>query len=126
MLYKKAADVGIFGDGFDAQYGGHDQRDAILRMVILQEISAAGSGGVVASLLSNYIGLPPIQRAEVSAMLAERSGVARSCSCRTWVKAPKGCRRVARRRSGVSRNTRDFAWVLMRQSSSGCGILWLS
>ena len=31
-------------------------------MVIFQEISAAGSGGVVASLLSNYIGLPPIQR----------------------------------------------------------------
>ncbi len=51
-LYKKAAAVGIFGDGFDAEYGGHGQRDAILRMVIFQEISAAGSGGVVASLLS--------------------------------------------------------------------------
>ena len=61
-LYKKAAAIGIFGDGFDAEYGGHGQRDAILRMVILQEVSAAGSGGVVASLLSNYIGLPPIQR----------------------------------------------------------------
>jgi len=61
-LYKKAAEVGIFGDGFDAEYGGHGQRDAILRMVIFQEVSAAGSGGVVASLLSNYIGLPPIQR----------------------------------------------------------------
>ena len=62
MLYKKAAEIGIFGDGFDATYGGHGQRDAILRMVIFQELCAAGSGGVVASLLSNYIGLPPIQR----------------------------------------------------------------
>ena len=33
-LYKKASEVGIFGDGFDAEYGGHGQRDAILRMVI--------------------------------------------------------------------------------------------
>ncbi len=62
-LYKKAASIGIFGDGFEEQYGGHGQRDAILRMVMMQELAMAGSGGVVASMLSNYIGLPPIQRA---------------------------------------------------------------
>jgi len=70
-LYEKAASVGIFGDGFDEQYGGHGQRDAILRMVIMQELSMGGSGGVVASMLSNYIGLPPIQR-EGSEEIKER------------------------------------------------------
>lgn len=61
-LYKKAGAVGIFGDGFEAEYGGHGQRDAILRMIMMQEISMSGSGGAVASLLSNYIGLPPVGR----------------------------------------------------------------
>lgn len=61
-LYNKAAAVGLFGDGFDAEYGGHGQRDALLRLVMLDELAQAGSGGVIASVLSNYIGLPPIQR----------------------------------------------------------------
>ncbi len=61
-LYKKAGALGIFGDGFDEQYGGHGQRDPLLRMVMFQELSRSGSGGVLASLLSNYIGLPPIQK----------------------------------------------------------------
>jgi len=61
-LYRKAADIGLFGDGFEAEYGGHGQRDALLRLVLLDELAQAGSGGVIASCLSNYIGLPPIQR----------------------------------------------------------------
>lgn len=61
-LYKKAGAVGIFGDGFDAEYGGHGQRDALIRMIIMQEVSMSGSGGAVASLLSNYIGLSPVGR----------------------------------------------------------------
>lgn len=61
-LYVKAGSIGLFGDGFDAEYGGHGQRDALIRLVLLQELCRAGSGGVIASVLSNYIGLPPIQR----------------------------------------------------------------
>ena len=61
-MYVKGAKIGLFGDGFDAEYGGHGQRDAILRMVMLEEMCAAGSGGVVAALLANYIGLSPVQR----------------------------------------------------------------
>ena len=61
-LYRKAGAIGLFGDGFDAEYGGHGQRDALLRLVLLEELSMAGSGGVVASVFSNYIGLPPIQK----------------------------------------------------------------
>lgn len=61
-MYAKAGAIGFFGDGFDEEYGGHGQRDALLRLVMFQELSRAGSGGVVAALLSNYIGLPPIQK----------------------------------------------------------------
>ncbi len=31
-------------------------------MVLMQEVSRSGSGGTVAALLSNYIGLPPVQK----------------------------------------------------------------
>lgn len=61
-LYKKAGAIGLFGDGFDADYGGHGQRDALMRLVLMEELCSAGSGGVVAAIFSNYIGLPPIQR----------------------------------------------------------------
>ena len=61
-LYVKAGAIGLFGDGFDEEHGGHGQRDAIMRLVLMEELCRAGSGGVVAALFSNYIGLPPIQR----------------------------------------------------------------
>ncbi len=61
-LYKKAGALDLFGDGFSAEYGGHGQRDALMRMVIMQELSRSGSGGVVAGMLSNYIGLPPVEK----------------------------------------------------------------
>ena len=110
MLYKKAADVGIFGDGFDAEYGGHGQRDAILRMVILQEVSTAGSGGVVASLLSNYIGLPPIQRFGSTEM---KERVLPSCLSGDSVAAlaitePSGGSDVSRIKTKAIRDGEDF------------------
>ncbi len=61
-LYRKAGAIGLFGDGFDEEHGGHGQRDALMRLVLMEELCMAGSGGVVAALFSNYIGLPPIQR----------------------------------------------------------------
>jgi acyl-CoA dehydrogenase len=61
-LYNKAGAIGFFGDGFDEEYGGHGQRDALMRLVLMQEVSRSGSGGTVAALLSNYIGLPPVQK----------------------------------------------------------------
>lgn len=62
QLYNQAGAIGLFGDGFDAEYGGHGQRDALMRLVLMEELSKSGSGGVVAALFSNYIGLPPIQK----------------------------------------------------------------
>lgn len=61
-LYNQAGQLGIFGDGFDEENGGHGQRDALIRLVMFQELSRSGSGGVVAALLSNYIGLPPVHK----------------------------------------------------------------
>ncbi len=61
-LYRKAGAIGFFGEGFDAEYGGHGQRDALMRYVLWWELCMAGSGGVAAAFVSNYIGLPPIQK----------------------------------------------------------------
>lgn len=61
-LYNKAGAIGFFGDGFEAEYGGHGQRDALMRLVLMQEVARSGSGGTLAALLSNYIGLPPVQK----------------------------------------------------------------
>jgi acyl-CoA dehydrogenase len=62
QLYHEAGAIGLFGDGFAAEYGGHGQRDALMRLVMMAELCRSGSGGVVAALFSNYIALPPIQR----------------------------------------------------------------
>ncbi len=61
-LYNRAGAIGLFGDGFDEEHGGHGQRDALMRLVLMEELCMAGSGGVVAAFFSNYIGLPPINR----------------------------------------------------------------
>jgi len=70
-LYRKAGAIGLFGDGFDAEFGGHGQRDALMRLVLMWELSMSGSGGVVAALFSNYIGLPPVQRFATDEVKAE-------------------------------------------------------
>ncbi len=70
-LYNKAGAIGLFGDGFDAEYGGHGQRDALMRLALMWELSMSGSGGVVAALFSNYIGLPPVQKFGTDEIKAE-------------------------------------------------------
>ena len=109
-LYKKTASIGLFGDGFEEVYGGHGQRDAILRMVIMQELAMAGSGGVVASILSNYIGLPPIQRAGSDEMKAK---VLTPCLAGDAVSAlaitePSGGSDVARIQTVAKRDGEEF------------------
>ena len=60
-LYQKAGDLGLFGLGIDAKYGGLGFDDAFLRMISGEELSKAGCGGVVASLFSSNIMTGPIQ-----------------------------------------------------------------
>ncbi len=60
-LYREAADVGLLGIGFPEEYGG-TPADVFYHLVALDELTAAGSGGLIASLLSHGIGAPPILR----------------------------------------------------------------
>ncbi len=58
-LYAKAADIGLLGLGFPAEYGGNDG-DLFMSIIAAQELSRCGAGGVPASLMSHTIGCPPI------------------------------------------------------------------
>ena len=58
-LYRKAAHIGLLGLGYPEAYGG-TPADGWFRLVATEEIARAGSGGLMASLFSHNIGLPPI------------------------------------------------------------------
>jgi acyl-CoA dehydrogenase len=59
-LYRRAADVGLLGLGFPEEYGGSGGTDSFHRLVASLELAQAGSGGLVASLMSHTIGAPPV------------------------------------------------------------------
>ena len=86
------------GDGFDEEHGGHGQRDALMRLVLMEELCRAGSGGVVAALFSNYIGLPPIQRFGSDEMKARVGTLVGSVARKMWVSTfHSACVRILRR-----------------------------
>jgi len=58
-LYAKAAGAGLIGLGYPEELGG-TPATMRLRMVATEEVARAGSGGLMASLFSHSIGLPPI------------------------------------------------------------------
>jgi acyl-CoA dehydrogenase len=58
-LYAKAAAAGLLGLGYPEDLGGTPATMA-WRLIVTEEIARAGSGGVLASLFSHTIGLPPI------------------------------------------------------------------
>ena len=60
-LYKKAADVGLMGMGYDEKYGGTTEGIDIFHGIVTAEEFAHGCGGVSASLLSHNIAIPLIQ-----------------------------------------------------------------
>ncbi len=76
-LYAKAAAAGLLSLGYPEHLGGTPASMA-WRLVVTDEVARAGSGGVLASLFSHSIGLPPIvahgtdalQRRVVPAVLA--------------------------------------------------------
>ncbi|HET8730939.1 MAG TPA: acyl-CoA dehydrogenase family protein [Moraxellaceae bacterium] len=59
-LYKVMADAGISGIGYPEQYGGIGEGDVFMKIAASEELMRSGSGGLVASLGSLDIGLPPI------------------------------------------------------------------
>jgi acyl-CoA dehydrogenase len=60
-LHKKAAQAGILGLNYPEEYGGHSEGfDVFHWLTQTEEMSAAGAGGLGASLMTHGIGLPPI------------------------------------------------------------------
>ncbi len=68
-LYRQAAEIGLLGIGFPAEYGGVPA-DLFMWIAAVQELARAGVGGVSASLLSHCIGAPPILRGGKPALKA--------------------------------------------------------
>lgn len=60
-LYKKAGNAGILGLGYDEKYGG-TSGDLFHKIVVAEEMMRSGSAGLVSSLSSLDIGLPPINK----------------------------------------------------------------
>jgi acyl-CoA dehydrogenase len=58
-LYRRAADIGLLGLGYPEEYGG-TPADGWYRLIGTEELSRAGSGGLMAGLSSHNIALPPI------------------------------------------------------------------
>ncbi len=60
-LHKKAAAAGLIGAGYPEDYGGYrDGVDIFHSLITSEELARAGSGGLVAGLMTHGIGLPPI------------------------------------------------------------------
>ena len=66
-LYRAAAELGALGVGFPEQYGG-TSADFFFKIVLAEEYARCGGGGVVASLNSHTIGLPPVLAAGSDAL----------------------------------------------------------
>ena len=58
-LHRKAAEAGILQIGFPESCGG-TETDLFYPIVLTEELARAGSGGLIASLMSHGIGTPPI------------------------------------------------------------------
>lgn len=58
-LYQKAGAAGILGIGFSEEYGGSGE-DVFMSIAVGEELMRGTSGGLVSSLCSLGIGLPPI------------------------------------------------------------------
>jgi acyl-CoA dehydrogenase len=62
-LHKKAAEAGILGIGYPEDCGGLGIEDPFYGIVLTEELARAGSGGLIASLMSHGIATPPIAKA---------------------------------------------------------------
>lgn len=58
-LYRKAADVGLLGVPYPEEWSGFSG-DIFHEVVVSEELTRSGSGGIAAGLMSHGIALPPI------------------------------------------------------------------
>ncbi len=61
-LYRQMAELGLLGLGHPEALGGSGENDIFLKLAVSEEMMRSGSGGLVASLGSLDIGLPPVWR----------------------------------------------------------------
>ena len=60
-LHKKAAAIGLIGLGYPEELGGFKEGvDVFHSLIASEELARAGSGGLIAALMTHGIGLPPI------------------------------------------------------------------
>ena len=60
-LHRRAAEIGLLGLGYPEEFGGvKDGVDIFHSIVSSEELARAGSGGLIAGLMTHGIGLPPI------------------------------------------------------------------
>lgn len=69
-LYAKAANIGLLALGFPEEYGGTSV-DGFYQLILTEELSRCGSGGLVAGLMSHGIGAPPIASMATAELKAE-------------------------------------------------------
>ena len=70
-LYVRAAELGLLGMGYPEALGGTPASQALRNAVSVTLARAGGSGGVMASLFSHNIGLPPVLRYGAEAVQQE-------------------------------------------------------
>ena len=61
-LYRKGGELGILGIGHPEHLGGTAEHDVFMKVADSEELMRSTSGGLVASLGSLDIGLPPVWR----------------------------------------------------------------
>lgn len=60
-LHRRAAAIGLLGLGYPEEYGGvEDGVDIFHSIIASEELARAGSGGLIAGLMTHGIGLPPL------------------------------------------------------------------
>jgi len=127
-LYRRAAQMGLLGLGYPEALGG-TPADGWYRLVATEEIARAGSGGLMASLFSHSIGLPPIvahgsdalQRRVVPEVLAGEKIAALA------ITEPGGGSDVARLRTTARRDGTE--WVIAGEKTfitSGVRADWIT
>jgi acyl-CoA dehydrogenase len=62
-LHRRAAEAGLLGIGYPEDCGGAGIDDPFYAIVLTEELARAGSGGLIASLMSHGIATPPIAKA---------------------------------------------------------------
>lgn len=61
-IYQLAGDAGILGIGYDEKWGGIGAGDVLMKVAASEELMRSTSGGLVASLGSLDIALPPVAK----------------------------------------------------------------